>query len=190
MQVIVLELHEAAEVQWRLTCVRFDEWLRNDLFRARWWLLLLLYIVCAYVWWKTVDKARLKEIVLYTALIIIIILSLDELGEELTLWDYPVDIFPLFPPISAIDFACMPLIYSLIYQHFRTWKSFTIVTFAMAVIFCFICEPIFVLLGIYQPLTWKYWYGLPIYFSMALGIKAAVILFYRIAEKAGGKAPT
>jgi hypothetical protein len=181
------EPHDALAIQWHLTCARFSEWLQNDLFRWRWWLLVALYIGCIYIWWKTVDKSRLKEIVLYTAMIIVIILALDELGEELTLWDYPTDIFPLFPPISAIDFSCMPLIYSLIYQHCRTWRKFIIATLLMAAIFCFICEPLFVFLGIYQPLTWKYYYGFPIYTAMAIGIKAVVILFYKIAAKSRDK---
>lgn len=187
MQTVLQDLHEAAKVQWHLTCVRFDEWAQNDVFRLRWWLLIALYVLCTCFWWKTVDKSRLKEIVLYTVIIIIIILTLDELGEELTFWDYPVDIFPLFPPISAINFSCMPLVYSLIYQHFTTWKSFTIVSLAMAVIFCFILEPIFVYSGIYQTLTWKYYYGLPIYFAMAVSTKAAVMLFYKIADKSISK---
>lgn len=170
------------ELQWQLTSARFEEWFQNDLFHFKWWILVSLYLLCAYIWWKTVDKRRLREIVLYTAIIILIILTLDELGEELTLWDYLVDVFPLFPPISAIDFSCLPLVYSLIYQHFRTWKSFTIASFMMAVIFCFVCEPIFVFAGIYQPLTWKYYYGLPIYFTMAISTKAAVIFIYKIAD--------
>ncbi len=99
MQTVMQDLHDAAELQWHLTCVRFEEWAQYDVFHFRWWLLIALYILCAYIWWRTVDKSRLMEIVLYSALIIIIILTLDELGEELTLWDYPVDIFPLFPPI-------------------------------------------------------------------------------------------
>lgn len=181
MQTAIPGLQDAAVLQWRLTCVRFEEWLQNDVFRFRWWLLVILYILCVCIWWKTVDKSRLKEIALYTSIIIIIILTLDELGEELALWDYPVDIYPLFPPISAIDFSCMPLVYSLIYQHFRTWKSFAIASLTMAVIFCFILEPVFVWSGIYQTLIWKYYYGLPIYFAMALGTKGLVMWFYRIA---------
>jgi hypothetical protein len=185
MQTVMQDLHEAAEVQWQLTCVRFEEWAQNEVFHFKWWLLIALYILCAYIWWKTADKSRLKEIILYTSLIIIVILLLDELGEELTLWDYPVDIFPLFPPISAVDFSCLPLVYSLIYQRFRPWRSFVAVSLVMAVVFCFVCEPIFVYLGIYQTLTWKFYYGLPIYFAMAVCTKAMVALLYQIAGKAG-----
>lgn len=183
MQTPVPDLHAATELQWLLTSTRFEEWIQNDLFHFKWWLLIALYLACIFIWWKTVDRKRLKEIVLYDTLIILIILTLDELGEELTLWDYPVDIIPLFPPISAVDFSCLPLVYSLIYQHFRKWASFTAMSAAMSLIFCFICEPIFVFLGIYQPLTWKFWYGLPIYFAMAIEAKAAVQLFFKIAGK-------
>ena len=180
MQTISENLYE---LQQQLTKARFEEWTQNDVFDFKWWLLIVLYIFCTYIWWRTVDKKRLKEIVLYSAIIVLIILTLDELGEELTLWDYPVDVYPLFPPISAIDFSCLPLVYSLVYQHFRTWKSFTIVSLVMSVIFCFVCEPIFVYSGIYQPLTWKYYYGLPIYFAMAICTKATVITIYKIADK-------
>ena len=174
MELIKSNIPTDVAIQWQLTMVRLDEWIKNDVFRFKWWCLLALFILCAYGWWKLTDKSRLREIVLYTALIIIIILVLDELGEELTLWDYTADIFPIFPPISAIDFSCMPMVYSLIFQYFRTWKSFTIVTLVMATIFCFVFEPIFVWSGIYQMLKWKSYYGFPIYVSMALICKAIV----------------
>lgn len=183
MQTIDIEILKALEIQWHLTCIRFDEWIREDVFRFRWWFLLILFILSAYIWWKIVDKFRFHEIVLYTVLVSILALILDELGEELSLWDYPTDIFPLFPPISAVDLACLPIVYSLIYQHFRTWKEFIIATIVMAAIFSFVLEPLLVLGGIYQTLTWKYYYGFPIYIAIGICTKAAVIKFYSIKER-------
>lgn len=162
------------EIQWKLSLTRIEEWLNNDVLRFRWWLLLAMFIFSAYVWWRTVDKSRLSEISAYVLLIIILTLVLDEIGEEFTLWDYPCDLFPLFPPLSAIDLACLPFIYSLIYQHFRVWKSFIIASVIMAGIFCFIMEPLFVRIGIYQLLTWKSYYGFPIYSLMAIVSKAVI----------------
>jgi hypothetical protein len=182
MQTIVTDALSVAEVQWHLTRTRFDEWMREDVFHFGWWFLLILFLISAFVWWKKVDKSRLYEIILYAVLISIITLILDELGEELTLWDYPIDIFPLFPPISAVDLASLPIIYSLIYQHFRTWKTFITATIVMAAINCFIAEPLFALGGIYQPLTWKYYYGFPIYIAMAICTKAVVIKLYKISR--------
>jgi hypothetical protein len=176
-------MQDAIELQLELSRTRIDMWLRNSAFRWRWWALLLLFLVIVFLWWKLVDKRRLGENILYTALIVLVVLILVELGEELSLWDYPVDVIPLFPPISAIDLVCLPFVYSMVYQMFRTWKGFTLASLAMAVIFCFVCEPIFVFLGIYQTITWKYYYGLPIYFTMAILTKAAVGLLYRIAGR-------
>ncbi len=182
MQLPVSDPQSAVEVQWYLTCTRFYEWMQNDVFHFRWWFLLGIFIFSAYVWWKMVDRSRLVEIVLYAALVTIVTLILDELGQELSLWDYPTDLFPLFPPLTAIDLASLPMVYSLIYQHFISWKKFIVATVLMAAIFCCILEPLFVWGGIYQTLTWKYYYGFPIYITMAIFLKAIVIKIYQISD--------
>jgi hypothetical protein len=185
MQVILTTLYSETKVQWQLTCTRFDQWIKGDLFRLKWWLLLGLFLICVYAWWKTVEKSRLSEMLLYTGIIIIFIIALDELGEELALWDYTDDLFPLFPPITAINLSSMPLVYSLVYQHFRTWKKFIIASLIMSLISCFIGEPIFVWSGVYQMLNWKSYYGLPIYFSMALFAKLVVHKVYYMSLTSG-----
>jgi hypothetical protein len=184
MQILIANLPLDVEVQWKLTCVRFEEWLQTDVFRFKWWALLVLFLACVYLWWKIVDKAKLNEMILYTALIIIMILVLDELGEELSLWDYTTDMFPLFPPITAINISCMPSVYSVIYQYFRSWKNFIIAMLTMSAIFCFILEPIFVWTGVYQMLKWKSYYGFPIYAAIGVISKAIVSKIYSIASKA------
>jgi hypothetical protein len=173
------------EVQKQLTSARLDEWMHNELFHLRWWFLLVLFIVSAYLWWKIVDKSRLYEIVLYSALIIISIIVLDELGEELTLWDYPYDLLPLFPPLFSVDLASLPIVYSLVYQYFRTWRSFMIASVVMAGIFCFLLEPLLVLSGVYQMLKWKSYYGFPIYIFLAISAKVLVNMIFSIHMKAG-----
>lgn len=183
MQSISNHILTETAIQWELTSARFEEWLKNDVFQFKWWLLLVVFILSITIWWKTVDKSRLNELILYAAIVSVIILVLDELGEELTLWDYPIEIVPLFPPIAAIDLASLPLVYSLIYQHFKTWKSFTIASIVMSAISCFVFEPLFVLSGIYQMITWKGYYGLPLYFAIALSAKAALARILSIESK-------
>lgn len=167
-----------AKIQWKLTLSRLEEWWEYDVFRFKWWSMLVLFIICVCIWWKLADKSKLNELILYTGLITIIIIVLDELGEELTLWDYTTDLIPLFPPVTAINLSCLPMVYALIYQYFRPWKSFVIATFIMSVIFCFVCEPIFVWAGIYQMISWKSYYGLPIYFFIAIIGKVALGKIY------------
>jgi len=187
MQFILTNIPLDVEIQWQLTVTRFHEWIEDDIFSFNWWTLLILFLLCFYIWWKLTDKSRLNEIILYAGFITIMILILDELGEELSLWDYTTDLFPVFPPITAIDLSCMPMVYSLIYQCFRTWKSFIIATLVMATIFCFICEPIFVWSGVYQMLKWKSYYGFPIYISLSLISKAAVTKIYSISKSSKGR---
>ncbi|MDF2572002.1 MAG: hypothetical protein K0R55_3606, partial [Sporomusa sp.] len=103
----------AVELQKLLTYLRINEWLQDDLFHFRWFFLLGVFAFSALVWWKLVDKSRLPEITLHAGLTAIITLVLDEMGEELTLWEYPADIIAIFPPLSAVDLASLPMIYSL-----------------------------------------------------------------------------
>jgi hypothetical protein len=192
MQLMDSGMSVAVEFQKLLTSIRIERWLQESVFHFRWWFLLALFLISAFTWCKLVDKTRLPEIVLYVGLTTIITLVLDEFGIELTLWSYPVDLLPIFPPLTAVDLASLPTIYSLIYQHFGTWRSFTLATVIMATIFCFVCEPILVWGDFYQVLKWKYYYGFPIYIAMALFIRWMVVTMYTIASKAEekSKSPT
>lgn len=173
-----------AQEQWRLTMTRFDEWLKGDFFTMQWWIMLALFTFTTWLWWKKVDKTRLSEMVFLTAIIIFLLIVGDELGEELSLWYYTVDIFPLFPPITAIDISCLPLVYMLVYQHTRSWKTFLIVSGVMALIFCFVCEPIFLLSGVYKTLNWQTYYGLPVYFMFSVVSRWIVLkVFHAPAKK-------
>ncbi len=160
--------------QWKLSSDRLDEWLRGEVFTLKWWVLLAMFLLMAVLWWKLANKKRLAELALYTAFIIIFIIVLDELGEELSLWYYTVDLIPWFPPITAVDITCMPLVYMLIYQYCKTWKSFLIATVIMSAVFCFVLEPLFVWVDVYRMLTWKSYYGLPLYVAIAVASKFAV----------------
>lgn len=175
------------DLQWKLTTTRFEEWISNDVFRFRWWVLLAVFILSILIWWKLADKSRLTELILFAGIVTIIILALDELGEELALWDYPVEILPLFPPIASIDLASLPLVYSLMYQHFKTWKSYTIASIIMSILSCLVLEPLFVLSGIYQMITWKSYYGLPLYFTIAICAKIALAKISAIDSKQKSK---
>ncbi len=171
-------------IQQLLTSIRIDEWLREDVFQAKWWFLVGFFIFAALVWYKLVDKKRLPEIALVAGFTILATLILDEAGEELTLWDYPTDVFPIFPPLTDVNLASLPIIYSLIYQYFKTWKSFFTAAVIMAAVFAFVLEPLLVWGDIYQLLKWKHYYGFPLYVALALTIRWIVVHIYAAADKA------
>lgn len=173
-------------IQKLLTTMRIEEWLQEDLFHFRWWFLVGLFIFSMVVWWRLVDKARLPEITLCAGLTAIATLILDEFGEELALWDYPTDVFPIFPPLTAINLASLPIIYSLIYQYCKTWESFLRASIVMAAVFAFAFEPLLVWGGFYQLLKWKYYYGFPIYIILASLIRWLVVKIHAAAGQAPG----
>ena len=170
--------NQVLKLQWELTAARITEWLQLELFGYKWWILLVLFCITAILLWKKADKSRIVALTIYTAIVVIFILVLDELGQELTLWYYPVDIIPLFPPMTAVNVTCMPFVYMFIYQRFGTWGKFLIATLIMSIVFCFVFEPIFVWGGAYTMLKWKNYYGLPIYFAIAVAAKWLVQVIY------------
>jgi hypothetical protein len=126
-------------------------------------------------------QAQACENILYTALIVLVVLILDELGEELSLWDYRSTSFAVPSDIGdrpGVPAVC--LFHGL--SMFRTWKGLRWHRlrwrYLLLCLRAHICFP-----GIYQTITWKYYYGLPIYFTMAILTKAAVGLLYRIAGR-------
>lgn len=185
MPFVLTEVPKSVNLQRLLTSIHIHNWLKNDLFHSDWWFLIGLVFVSLLVWWCLLDKSRLNEICLYTALAAILSLGIVEYGEELTLWDYPTDIIPIFPPLTSINLFCLPLIYSLTYQHFNSKKSFVWATVVITSIICFIIEPILAKEHLYQLLHWKYFYSLPIYFTMAIFIRIVVISIYKTTQKSG-----
>lgn len=179
----VSEIPKSVEIQRYLTSIHIDNWLKHDVFLLRWWCLIGLILVTLLVWWNLLDKSRLTEIFLYAVLATIIVLGIVEYGEELTLWDYPTDIIPIFPPLTSINLIGLPLIYSLTYQYFITKKSFIWATVIITSVICFIIEPILVWGGFYQLIHWKYYFSFPIYILLAMLIRVLVIKINNINEK-------
>ena len=171
------------EVQKRLTDLRIEEWLREDVFRFKWYLLLALLIFYAIMWWKLVDKTRLHEITLYLLLTFIITMGIVEYGNELTLWDYPTDILPIFPPLTAIDLSSLPIIYSLTYQYFKTWKKFILASIIVTSIYSFILQPLLSQGDFYMLLKGKYYFGFPAYVIVSIFIRFVVIKIIAISKK-------
>jgi hypothetical protein len=180
---MALNVPKDVNIQRQLTNIHVKEWLQGDVFHLRWWLLICMVLLFLLVWWIMLDKSRLLEICLYAALAAIIVLGINEYGEELTLWDYPTDIIAIFPPLSSINLISLPFIYSLIYQHFKTRKSFIWATIIGSAVICFILEPLLSWGGFYQLIHWKYYYSFPIYISFSIFIRMMVIKIYAIKHK-------
>lgn len=178
-----LTTEEIAEMVKLLSKARLENWIREAFGTWRWWVLLLLLVIPWFIWYKYADKKQLHEITLYGALISIVSITLDELGFELSLWNYPVDVMPIFPRLTSVDYTAIPVIHMLIYQYFSTWKSFFWAMVTKAAVFSFIFEPLIVELGFYKMLKWNHVYSFPIYIIMGLCLRWIVKKIFEIAKR-------
>ncbi|GMK40774.1 hypothetical protein PCCS19_38300 [Paenibacillus sp. CCS19] len=174
---------EIKAVDHKLTEMREQYFYHHVLFSFQWWLLLVLIFVQWVIWWKLVDKARVKEILLYGAVLSIVIILLDDTGGELGLWSYPYQILMLVPRQSTIDLSVLPVFHMMVYQYFRSWKSFIIANVVMAMAFSFIAEPISVWLNIYDLDHWRYIYSFPLYIAKAVFVRWLIELIVKKLKK-------
>ncbi len=180
-------LPQSVDMQIKLTSDHIDQWLTEDFLRFRWWLLIVIYIACAVAWWKLLDKRHLKKTLLFTALAYIAVLSINEYGQELILWDYPIDLIPMFPPFSSVNLLLLPPIYSLVYQRFTSPHTYFSAVLVVTAGFCFVIEPLLAWGGFFQLLNWQYWLSLPLYTVMALIIRLLTTALLKATARARGE---
>jgi cbb3-type cytochrome oxidase subunit 3 len=170
------------EIQRLLTTTRTDDWLKNQVFSAQWWTLLILLLAICVIWWKLLDKKRARETCLYAALSIIFSIALNEYGEEFILWDYPTDIIPVFPPLSSINLILLPAAFSLVYQ-FSPPKYFALAALGTSAAICFIAEPLMALGSLYRLLNWNYAFNFILFFLDAMLVRFLTVKAYKIAAE-------
>ena len=151
--------------------MRVSEWINNDIFTFRWWILLLSFVIPWFIWYNLVDKGRLKEMLLYLLSTSGIAILLDETGIALGMWAYPVNLIPILPRLITVNYSTVPIIFVLIYQYFPGWKPFIIANIILSLVFSFILEPILVWMDLYDLVTWKYVYSVPMYLFAAIILK-------------------
>lgn len=165
------DVQKAREV---LKEVSFEHWLHQDLFHLNWWILVLASVFPYFIWWRLVDKERFYEIFIYGLVCAIFASFLDVMGVDLLLWGYPDKIFHVIPPLLPADLVVIPVTGMLIYQYFRTWKSFTAGSFLAAAIFAYVIEPLFGLLNMFELINWKHTYSFIGFALFFLGIRLII----------------
>jgi hypothetical protein len=161
--------------------VWLDYYLNEILFSMQWWIIILSFIIPYIIFWKLVDKSRIKEILFVGVVIGLLSFLLDQIGAGSGLWTYHYTLTPLEREIwDPADFAIIPVFYMLIYQWFQKWKSYIYAHIVFAFFGAYIGGNIFQWLGIYELLKWKHIYSVPIYFIMGIFIKWLVLKLNRI----------
>jgi hypothetical protein len=149
----------------------YDFWIQYSLFTWQWWVLAAILVVPWYFWWQLVDRRRLLEICCHGLLTFIVVMAADAIGMVYGCWIYPLRLAPNFLHIISVNTTLLPIVYMLIYQAFPRWASFLKASAIMAAGFAFVGEPIAVWAGVYETITWKYYYSFPIYILLAAILK-------------------
>ncbi|MBB3112987.1 hypothetical protein FHS18_005089 [Paenibacillus phyllosphaerae] len=170
-QVSDVTMDDIYNAQKKLGELRWEYWKSEVVFSFQWWLLLVTTILMFAIWFKLTNKGNRHVLVLYVFVTVLLATSLDVLGAELMLWDYPKMLLPWGARLASVD--CMVgLILSLLYEKFTSWRNFIIAATVTSAFFAFIMEPLTIWLHIYLPYNWKSIYSFPVYIVMSCGIKA------------------
>lgn len=178
-----MRVPEDVGIQKQLTDIHIQKWLDGELFQIKWWIFIGLFAAVIITWWVLVKKDRLLEICLYAIVSGAVFLGIDQYGQELTLWDYPIDIIPLFPPLSSLNMLILPLTFSLLYQYFPSRKFFFVAAAIASAAMCFVIEPILALAGFYRLIHWRYYESLPVYLLLAMLIRFFIMRINNIMEQ-------
>lgn len=171
------------ELQEKMTRLDIESWLNNDFLSTEWWIQVVLLVIPWLVFARLAKRDRLPEMALYGSWVLVIAEALDHLGYELGLWYYPVELAPLFPRFEEVNMSALPVIYMLLFQYYRPWGKFAAALTVMAVVFTLAAEPALVGLGLYMPLRWEPYYGLPIYIAIGLFLRWLVEKVFALAAR-------
>jgi|SRR5690625_5011860 len=164
---------EVVETTHQYRDLHFEYWFNESLFTFRWWALFITTLVPLIVWPIIVDKKRIFEIMTYGFMVTVIAVISDKIGASLLLWKYKHTLTPVSTLIE-VHIIQMPLIYMIIYQYFKKWKSFLIAVTINAYIFAFVLEPLLVWLQIYELYKWKTKYSFLPYILIAVLCKSII----------------
>lgn len=158
------------ELQQQLLALRISDWYEKVI-SFQWFFLVFLLIVPWIILWRLVKRKYIAEILSFGLLITAMSSFLNGNGLNLLLWSYPYKLLPFSPRAYAISYSVLPVTFMLMYQYFRTWKSFATANVIMATIFAFILQPILKWMGMYTMINWSYFYSFAIYIMMGLGLR-------------------
>ncbi len=178
------DIPQSVELQKKLTELHIEQWLDEDVFHIRWWILIALLITMFTAWLLLSDKAKMKETCLFLVLAIIVMLGIDEYGEELVLWEYPTDLIPIFPPLTSANLISVPLAYSIAFARFPDLKRYTIAVVILTAMISFIMEPILAWGGLYELVNWHHVFSFFNYLLVAFIIRFVAKKILEIENKA------
>lgn len=164
-------LDEIIALKDKLNELFLQHYVKEELFSITWWISIALIVIPLIVWWKTVDKKRLMEIMIFGFACNMISSFLDVFLSDYLLWEYPVRVIPQVALLVPVDYVLVPVIGMIIYQTFPKWGPFLLVSTLTSAAMSFIGEPLAVAINMYKLISWQYVYSFPIYIAIFASVK-------------------
>lgn len=159
-------------------------WLNHVVFSLQWWILIIIFIIPIFIWWKFVDKNRIYEISVVGLVAASLSYVMDQIGTSLDLWNYPYTLTPLEREVwDPADFSVIPFFFMMIYQYIPSWKMYLLSMAIFAFVASFVGGGLFEMMGNYEMTGWKHIYSVPIYILLGIFIKGLMQMFQRAQSR-------
>jgi hypothetical protein len=147
--------------------VKIQIWREHVLFSGLWWLGVLLSIVPWIIWFWIRYRQGTDRILYAGFFVMVISLMLDIVGDQIGFWHYRFNVIPIVPTYFPWDLTLMPLSVMVLIQ-VKPKEHPIIKAIFFALITSYVGEPIMKWLMIYNPITWRHTYSVPIQFIIYL----------------------
>lgn len=171
------------KIAFQIRDLELKHWLNYELFTSSWWISVIMTIFPICIFIKLVDKGQILKIALFGFLVSIFTSTLDIIGLDYVLWEYPVRVLPITHNLIPMDLVVVPVIFMLIYQYFRKFSKYLIATVIVSMIFSFVFEPLLVFLKIYSLILWRHVYSFPLYILIMIICKLVTDWLAKVQNK-------
>lgn len=142
-------------------------WGANIFLTWRWWLCLISIVISWTLWFKFRRKESTSRLLFAAFSVMIISELMDACGVQAGLWSYNIDIDPFTPSFLTFDLSLLPIA-TMVFLQYKPNINPIIKAVVYSGFSCFIFQPAFAWLGIYNREQWKDYYSFPIFIFIYL----------------------
>lgn len=146
---------------------KVEIWQEYVLFSPTWYLGIALSIIPWLLWYKYRKKTSTNRLLYAGFFVMTVSLVLDVLGDQMGFWHYRFNVVPLLPTYFPWDITLQPVAVLFLLQT-KPSVSPIMKGIVFALLTSFVAEPIFDWAKLYNPITWEYYYSVPIQFAIYL----------------------
>jgi MFS family permease len=163
--------------------ISYQHWISKELFSFGWLVTAGALIVTYGMWFKLVDKRRIKDLLLLGSLCSVAFAVIDTvLVGFLGLWSFKIRLFPFDPPLFIVGLTMGPIMYMLVFQYTSSWRSFFLWNAIGCAVIVFGILPLYSLLGIFQLYKWNWFFHFLLFFSVGTVARGLLYWFTSIEQ--------